>query len=317
MTDNPSPGTTLAESGAPTTPETSTPSPAESAAGTEFAGLGTPDFDDLDVEIELPSESEAGGEKPPAEAEAGKAKPPEPATAAKPEPAKPEPPKPPAEAKPPAEGPKEPAAPAAASPPSGPRGLVEQITQHKNDILSELATTRFAWDAGEKKQFEADLDADATKALTDWVPRLMSRMYYESAVMALQHINQFVPQLMQNFTTLQKQHDDAEKAFFDQFKGLNKKDHWNDIAQFAQMFGKQNPQISQADLIALVGAAVMAKHKINPMAQPNGSGNGAAPSRKPSAPPFVPAQAGGGSPVVVKTEPENEYAGLGGHYDES
>lgn len=316
MTDSASPATTtLAESGAPATPAETTPAPdsGTSDSGAAFSGLGQDFDDDLDVEVDLTTESDAGGEKPPADAKPAEAKPPEPAPAAKPEPAKPAEAKP-AEAKPPAEGQKEQAAPAAASPPSGPRSLVEQLGQHRTDILDELAKTRFAWDAGEQKQFMADLETDAPKALVDWVPRLMSRMYYESAVMALNHINTFVPQLMHNFTTLTEKHKEAETEFFKQFPGLNKKDHWGDISQFAKVFGQQNPQIAQKDLLALVGAAVMAKHGIVPGAAPHVNGGGPAP-RRPSAPPFVPAQAGGAS-VKVTTEKEDPYGGLGGHYDE-
>jgi hypothetical protein len=287
---------------APAPAETSTPEPAPSA-GAEFSGLGT-DFDDVEVEIALP---EAGGVEPPKPAEGApkplEAEPPKPAPAPTPPPVAPA-------AAPPAAGPKE-TPPAAASLPSEPRTLVEQLGQHRTEIMDELAKTRFAWNAGEQKAFTDALEADASQALVDWVPKLMSRMYYESATMALNHINQFVPVLMANYTKLMDQQKEAEKSFFGQFPQLSKEKHWNDILQFANVFGKQQG-ITQADLLAMVGAAVMAKNRLN-LGAPQA--NGGAPPRKPSTPAFVPAQAGG-SPARVVTEPESPYAGLGGTYDD-
>ena len=291
------------DTSAPATTPAESPSPAPSA-GAEFSGLGT-DFDDVEVEIALP---EAGGAEPPKPAE-GEVKPPEPAQA-KPAPAPTPPPAPAPAAAPPVAGPKE-QAPAAPSLPSEPRTLVEQLGQHRTEILDELATTRFKWDAGEQKQFTDALEQDASQALVDWVPKLMLRMYYESATMALNHINQFVPVLMANYTKLMDQQKEAENTFFKQFPQLNKQQHWSDILQFASVFGKQQ-NISQANLLAMVGAAVMAKNKL--VGAPLGA-NGGAPPRKPSTPPFVPAQAGG-SPARVVTEPESPYAGLGGTYDD-
>jgi hypothetical protein len=108
----------------------------------------------------------------------------------------------------------------------------------------------------------------------------------------------------------------AEGEFFKQFPQLDRTKHWNDIVQFAGLFNKQNPAVTQADLLAMVGAAVLAKNKIAYGAPVNGGQpGGPSPPRKPSTPPFVPAQAGGSQARVV-TEPESQYAGLGGHYDE-
>jgi hypothetical protein len=305
--------TSPAPSGGATPAPAETPtSPAPATAPTEFDGLGQ-DFDDLDVEVDLsPAVPEEGKPSEPAEAPAPAT--PEPAKAAAPEPAKaPEPPKAPVAPAPP-EGPKEQAAPAAASPPSEPRALVEQLNQHRGDILDELAKTRFAWDPGEQKQFMESLEQDASQTLVDWVPKLMSRLYYESATMALNHISQFVPVLLNNYTRAMEQQKAAEGEFFKQFPQLDRTKHWNDIVQFASVFNRQNPAISQADLLAMVGAAVLAKNKIA-FGAPNGGQPGGAPPRKPSTPPFVPAQAGG-SPARVVTEPESPYAGLGGVYDE-
>lgn len=291
-------------------PDSATTLPTESA-GETFSGLGQ-DFDD-DIAIDLTA-PEAGGQAP------AEAKPPQPVTpppVVPPAPPKPvqaaEPPKAPVVAPPPAPGPKEPQ-PAAASPPLEPRTLVDQLNQHRADITTELAKTRFAWDPGEQKAFTEALETDAAQALVDWAPKLAARIYYESATMTLNHISQFVPVLLNNYTNLMKQHEAAEKQFFTQFPQLNKAAHWNDIMQFAGLFNKQNPNVSQDDLLAMVGAAVMAKNRIA-MAPANGGGPGVPPSRRPSAPPYMPAQAGGSS-VRVVTEPESPYAGLGGHYDE-
>lgn len=288
------------DSGAPSTPDTSTPSP-PSDGGEAFSGLGT-DFDDGDVSFS--PDSAAGEQTPPADAAAKEApaEPPKAAPAATPPPA---PPQQPAQA--PAQGPQE-SRQAGASPPSEPRTLVQQIQQHRGEIMEELARTRFAWDPGEQKQFTDALEADAPKALVEWAPKIMARMYYESATMALNHINQFTPVLVANFTKLMDQQRQAEDTFFKQFPQLSKEKHWPDVLQFASVFGRQ-PGITQADLLAMVGSAVMAKNRLS-----LGAPNGASP-RKPSAPPFVPAAAGG-SPARVVREPESPYAGLGGVYDE-
>lgn len=300
MADEPT--NAAAPQGAAQTP--TTPSEPSSAPGSEFGGLGT-DFDD-EVEVDL---SAAGNGETPAPAEVPPVTP-EPAQPV-PAPTPAPPPQPQAAQPPPAEGPKETQG-APASPPSEPRTLVEQLGQHRSAILDELARTRFAWEPGEQKAFTEALETDASKTIVEWVPRLMSRMYYESATMALNHINQFVPVLIGNYTKLMDQQKDAEGVFFKQFPGLEKQKHWNDIVQFASIFNRQNPTLSQADLLAMVGAAVMAKNKIG---YAPATVNGGAPPRKPSTPAFVPAQAGGTAARVV-TEPESPYAGLGGHYDD-
>jgi len=299
--DDAVPSSSPAPASSPAPDTSSTPSPEPSAPGSEFGGLGT-DFED-EVEINL-----TGSEGAPKPAEAAPATP-EPAPQPAPQPA-PVQPQPAPAAAPPAQGQKEPQ-PAAASPPSEPRTLVEQLGQHRDAIMDELARTRFAWDPGEQKAFTEALETDASKAIVDWVPRLMSRMYYESATMALNHINQFVPVLIGNYTKLMDQQKEAEGVFFKQFPQLNKGAHWNDIVQFAGMLNRQNPNISQADLLAMVGAAVMAKNRIAPAM----NGGGVPPTRKPSTPAFVPAAAGGNTARVV-TEPESPYAGLGAHYDD-
>lgn len=301
-----SPSGGAAEAPAPAETPVSTPSPS-SAPDAQFDGLGQ-DYDDAEVEIDL---SPLGDGKPPEPAETAAPATPEPAKPPpKPAPAPP-PPAPPVAPAPP-EGPKEQPS-ATASPPSEPRTLVEQLHQHRGDILNELAKTRFAWDPGEQKQFTEALEQDASQTLVDWVPKLMSRLYYESATMALNHINQFVPVLLNNYTKAMEAQKAAEGDFFKQFPQLDRVKHWNDIVQFASVFNRQNPAVSQADLLALVGAAVLAKNKIAVGAPVNGGQP--PPPRKPSTPPFVPAQAGG-SPARVVTEPENAYAGLGGVYDE-
>ena len=280
--------------GAPSTPDTSTPSVPEPSGGEAFSGLGT-DFDDGDiVEVNLRSRSgreTAPGSRPPSGSTSrGRENAASCCNAACGGEA--------AGCVSSRTGPKDQQG-APASPPSEPRTLVEQITQNRGAIMDELAQTRFAWDPGEQKQFTDALEQDASKALVEWAPKIMARMYYESATMALNHINQFTPVLVANYNKLLDQQKEAENTFFKQFPALNKQQHWNDILQFAGVFGKQ-PNITQADLLAMVGAAVMAKNKLS-MGAP--AANGGAPPRKPSTPPFVPAQAGGSS-VRVVTEPE-------------
>lgn len=277
---------------APTAPEPSS-TPAPESPGAEFAGLGT-DFDDM-VEVEVPAE---GGEQPVPPAEPPKpVEEPTPAPPPAAEAKKPEAPPAPAP-----EGQKEPA-----SAPSEPRGLVEQLAQHRDAIVNELAQSRFALNKEDEKAFTDALDVDATKALVDYVPKFGARVYYEAVTAALNHINQFVPNMIANTMKAMEQHQAVEKQFFTQFPQVQKDKHWNDVVTFANLFKQQNPRMSQADLLAMVGAAVVAKNKLN--------GAAAQPSqRRPSTPPFVPATAGAG--VRVSREPDSPWAGLGEDHED-
>lgn len=290
---------------APSAPAPSTPSPAPSTpaaapSDTSFENLGS--YDDLDsVEVsdgsvDAPLEGAAGGE--PAQG----------ATTPLPEtpPATP----PPATAKPAQEPPKEQpkAAPAEASTPgraepdNSPQGLVKQLEQHRSAVLDALAAERFKLSPEEISA----IDTDAVGA----IPHVMARVYYEAMQSTLLHIQNMVPQVVANMIKVQKQNDEVETAFYGQFKALDRAKHHGDVMQFAQMLRGSNPQITQADLFAMVGAAVMAKNNLSAPAT-----NGAAGTPRPAQPaPFVPATPG--AHVRVIPEGEAPFAGLGKDFDE-
>jgi hypothetical protein len=170
--------------------------------------------------------------------------------------------------------------------------------------LQALAADRFKLSPEEVSA----IDTDAVGA----IPHIMARVYYEAMQSTLLHLQNMVPQVVFNTVKAQKQSDDIENAFYGQFKTLDKAKHANDVIQFAKLLRASNPQISQAELFATVGAAVMAKHQLqNP---PAVNGNGIAPSRQAQPAPFRPATAG--ATVRVIPEQESPFAGLGKDWDE-
>ena len=304
MADAPAPASApsapSAPAAAPSAPPVSpspTSAPSSPAGADPFANLGN--ADDLDVSIEVPSQTAAppSAEAPPA---APKQAPPvQPAQV------------PPAEVKPPVQPPQEtPAAQPAATPSpaaadlTSPQGLVQQLAQHRDAVLDGLAADRFKLSPEEIKA----VDTDAVAA----IPRIMARTYYEAMQSTLLHINNMVPQMVLNTIRAQKVSDDIENAFYGQFKALDRLKHGGDVQTFARMMRQTNPKITQQDLFAMVGAAVMGKYGLqNVPAAPGG--NGATP-RTPQPPPFVPAPPG--AQVKVVPEPESPWAGLGKDFDE-
>jgi hypothetical protein len=150
------------------------------------------------------------------------------------------------------------------------------------------------------------LDTDAVAA----IPHVMARVYYEAMQSTLLHIQNMVPQVVMNMIKVQKQNDDVENAFYGRFKALDRTKHHGDVVQFAQMLRGTNPQISQEDLFAMIGAAVMAKHQLQAPAQ---GMNGNAALRQSQPAPFVPAAPG--SSVRIIPETDTPFSGLGKDWD--
>jgi hypothetical protein len=188
-------------------------------------------------------------------------------------------------------------------PDNSPQGLVKQLEQHRSAVISSLAADRFKLSPEEVSA----IDTDAVGA----IPNIMARVYYEAMQSTLLHIQNLVPQVVMNMMKVQKQNDDVENAFYGQFKTLDRGKHHADVVQFANMLRGTNPQITQADLFAMIGAAVMAKHNLSNV-QPNGSSG--IPPRSAQPAPFVPAMPG--AHVRVTPEPESPWAGLGKEFDE-
>jgi hypothetical protein len=284
--------------------------PADAGTENEFAGLGA-DYDESSDLVEFDAAPAVEGEqKSPTNVE-----PPKQAAPASTE-------KPPAEAKPekPAEaapavkeepGPKEAPAQAQASIPSEPKDIIAQLSQHRDAVLSALAEQKFALSPKEAADLTQGLDADATGTILKWAPQLASRIYYEAVTATLQHINQFVPRMVDQQVANARKQEEAEKAFFSAFPAIDRTKHGNDVMMFATLARQQNPQISDEELRKFVGAAVMAKHGLTAITPP-----AAAMAARPNGvqqPPFVPARPGM-STTVVKDD-ANPWLGLGGDYD--
>lgn len=276
-----------------------------------FDGLGQAD-DDFGGDTVVVAEA-ALNEPAPAPAAQPEVKP---AAAAAPVPQPPQPAPPtaqpaPAQAQPaqPTEPPAQPGAQAqpAASPPELPATLVEQFAQHENDLVQQIAAHKFQLSKEEAEAF----DANPAQAL----PVMAARVYFTAVQTALMHMQNFVPVLAQQVYQRLQDSTRAEDSFYSQFKGIDRAKHSGDVNLFARTMRQMNPQISEKDLFAMVGAAVMAKHGLKePAAAPAPLGaNGAVPPQ-PMTPPFIPARPG----VQVRTTPlpEGAWDGLGKDHEE-
>lgn len=290
----PAPSTDLP--GRDTTHENDTPQEGQN----DFVGLGLDVDDDL-VEVKLPEANEAGAEAPVVD-DAQKL-----ATAAAEAAA--------AQAQKPPQQPAQPAAPApqtdaASSPSVEPKAFLQQLAENREGIMEELAKS-FDFTPEEKAKLAGDLDVDATKTIIDNLPKLKAQVFYAATTAALQHMERMVPVMVQRTVQQLRKHDEAEKQFFTQFPSLSKDKHWNDVVAFSNSFKRTNPNMTQADLFAMVGSAIMAKHGLQAAAAPRGGQN---PQRVPT-PPFVPAQNGSG--VNIQTQPESDpWAGMGLDHDD-
>lgn len=301
--------------------ETSTPG--VESPGAAFEGLGGGLDDDLDMievsagQSQTPSATPAGGvaasPSPATSSPGAQAAPPEPAPAATPPASTPAPaqaaPQTPPAAAPQGEAPQ--AAPT--SIPSDPAGLLQEMEKNREGIIDALATdsSRFGLSADEVTL----LETDPAKA----VPRLLARTYYTAMNATLAHINNLVPGMIARHMKMTELQTEREKKFYGQFPALDKAKHSSDVATFANLFRQQNPNLSEADFFAMLGAAVMAKHGLTmngvPAAAPQPGVKGPPPQPAVTAPPFSPAAPGGATVRVTPVE-ENPFEGLGRDFDE-
>lgn len=277
-----------------------------------FAGMSSGDDDVVEVPA-APAEPAAPASKEPAPA-APVAPAPTPAPAAVVPPAAATPPKeqqPPAPAAvaPPAPAPAAPEVPASAPLEATPQSLVEQLAQNQQALIPVVAEQRF-----KLSKEEADaLDLDASAA----VPKLLARVYMEAVGASLQHMHNLVPRMIQQQVRTIKATEENETAFYKQFPTIDKAKHHSDVVNFGRAF-RATPGISQADLFAMIGAAVMAKHQLPAGAAPVVNGVPALAPPQPAivtpSAPFVPAT--GGAHTRIETVDENPFAGLGASFDE-
>jgi hypothetical protein len=275
----------------------SAPASAPSSGADDFSNLGS--AEDLDF-VEVSDESVVASAEVPAAVVDKVAETPLPVPASTPSA-----PPPPAAAQPVQEQ-----APAQAAPapvpaesaiPDSPQGFVEQLAQHRSAVISALAADRFKLTPEEATA----LDTDAMAA----IPQVMARVYYEATTTALIQMQNLVPKLVQQVLAAEKTSTEAESSFYGRFKSLDRAKHHADVVQFANGFRQMNPKMSQDDLFAMVGAAVMAKHGVSSAPVPGP--NGAAPVAQPM--PFVPAAAGAKVSMAAIPDP---WAGLGQSFDD-
>jgi len=274
------------------------PSPEGTSDGVnDFSGLGIEDYDDLEALPESAPVEVTPPVKPATPTEPTKVVAPKAVEA-----------KPAAQAPAPVAGQQEPVAQAASPSPAGPQNLVEAMDANRDALITAIAQDMFAMTKEEAEAIETDFVGN--------LPKLGAKVFYQATRATHNIINQLVPQLIEKHLGAIKKREETENAFYGQFTGLDKSKHHADVVQFAQTFRQVNPNVTQAELWAMVGASVAAKHGLTnaQAAQVVAQANGRTPPRPPASEPFVPARPG----AVVKStpEPDNPWGGLGKDFDD-
>lgn len=207
-------------------------------------------------------------------------------------------------AQPQAPGPQEAAT--ATPTPAEPTSFPDLLDQHRGAMIEEISKKLFPL----SKELADSLELDVVGTM----PKLGAQVYYESVKATLNHIARFeerLPQLIQRHLDAVKESDETTKAFYGQFKALDKGKHDADVRQFALAFRAANPRITKNDLWAMTASAVMSKYGL---AAPPVAANGRAPARSSAQQPFVPATPG----TTVRTTPDKPepWAGLGMEFDD-
>ena len=183
-------------------------------------------------------------------------------------------------------------------PPADVDGMLEMFNTRAADLMAQFVP-----------QFQLtpeqtlELETDAAQA----VPKLLAQTYMKSMQSALSLVKTLVPQMVQQ--TIQKDAvgREMETQFFKQWSQLDKAKHGKDISMYARMFSQTNPQMTQAELFSLVGAAVVAK---------NGLAAAPASAAPMATQPFSPSV---NSAPVVHSQPvdaSNAFAGMGFNFDD-
>jgi len=195
--------------------------------------------------------------------------------------------------------------------------LAQQLTANRDVLIDNLASTRFALTP---KEVEA-IEVDAVAA----IPKLLARVFYDSAINSLMQINNMVPRMVSHVAQEQIQTKSAEDAFFQAWPGLDRSnpEHVRTLNTVVQAFRASNPKASQEDAIKFVGTAASAFLGLQPpAAAPAGGANGRTPSAPNGRSPvvrqtprtFVPAS--GGAPAAQPPGTPNPFAGMGLSFDD-
>lgn len=136
------------------------------------------------------------------------------------------------------------------------------------------------------------------------IPRIMAHGYLKSVQTTMTLVKDMVPKMLKTEIDKFRRETMRDGQFFKQFPSLDRVKHGKDIRAFASTIRQMNPQMSEADLLAKVGTAVMAMHGLVAAPTPP-----TPPASKPNG--FVPANAGRPAPVRSQPAPDgNEWAGL-------
>jgi hypothetical protein len=180
-------------------------------------------------------------------------------------------------------------------------GIAAGLEANREAVMAHLAQTKFALTDQDIQELETDV--------VSAVPRIMSRVFFESQVSMQKFLAQAVPGMVKQLQTVVKANDDAERMFFSANKGLdaNNPSHRAAAIRIASAYRQANPNIPLQQLISEVGQMVSVALKVNggvrsPQVQPRGGT------------PFRPAVGGAGA--APNSEPVNEWAGLGRNYDD-
>lgn len=182
--------------------------------------------------------------------------------------------------------------------------FLSDITQNEAAFVDELAKTSFK------------LSPEMVQALADgqgetMIPKIVAGGALWAVKSMSNIVNKVVPQIIERevarITQEQALRKDSEDKFFAKWPQLSRDKHFPDIQQISRALYAANPKMSFDDLVALTGAAVMAKHGI--VAQ-----SGTPQPAKPNGGAFVPAA---GARVVAQTPlTENPFAGLAQDYED-
>lgn len=182
--------------------------------------------------------------------------------------------------------------------------FLSDITQNEAAFVDHLSQTQFK------------LSPEMVAALADGqgetvVPRIVAGGALWAVKSMTNILQKTVPAIIERevarITEQQTRTREAEDKFFTKWPQLTREKHFSDIATISRAFHAANPKIGFDELVALTGAAVMAKHGIAGQPQPQTRVPGSAPGS------FVPAA---GSRVVGSTPlSEGPFAGLGGDYE--
>lgn len=282
---------------APAASEAPASAPEESSDATDVdwnqLGSGEEDLDEVFVEDPAKQDPPPSSEPPKTEPEKKEA-PKQPEAPAPIEPKKEEPKAPEQPATPPGQK-EEPS-------PSEPEDPWAKFEKDKPTIIANMAKQRYAFSKEELDQLEANPG--------ETLSQLAAKVHTELFADVLKAVSGMMPQAFHHFQSETVANNAAVDSFKQAWPQIDVSKYGSDIAMAAELVAKSNPSATQAQRIALVGAMIVAQHKLAAAPPAN-------PSPTPPAPPpapFAPARPGVATPPPPVTV--EEFSGLGVDFEE-